>query len=189
VKAWRDAGLLVPRVAVNVSVCQFAHERFPALVEGILRQTGLEPAVLEIEITESVLMKDGDAALGMLFSLKALGVKLAIDDFGIGYSSLSYLRQFPIDRLKIDRTFICSAHADPQSLAITTAVIALAESLNLGVTAEGVETEAQLNFLKQRRCDEAQGFFLHHPLDQAETEALLRRLPGACGLRNRPPVP
>jgi diguanylate cyclase (GGDEF)-like protein len=174
-KAWRLAGVPLPRVAVNVSVHQFAQDDFPALVARILSEVGLEPGALEIEITESVLLKDGEAALSTLRELKALGVHLAIDDFGTGYSSLAYLKQFPIDRLKIDRTFVCSVNNDPQDRAIAAAIIAMAESMNLRVTAEGVETEGQLSFLRSRHCDEAQGYLLSRPLPTQEAAEFLQR--------------
>lgn len=174
-KAWRLAGVPLPRVAVNVSVHQFAQDDFPALVARILSEVGLEPGALEIEITESVLLKDGEAALTTLRELKALGVHLAIDDFGTGYSSLAYLKQFPIDRLKIDRTFVCSVNNDPQDRAIAAAIIAMAESMNLSVTAEGVETEGQLSFLRSRHCDEAQGYLLSRPLPTQEAAEFLQR--------------
>lgn len=163
-KAWQDAGVIMPRVAVNVSVQQFAQPGFPAQVAGILRETGLNPAALEIEITESVLMKDGNMATATLQELKALGVQLAIDDFGTGYSSLAYLKNFPIDRLKIDRAFVFALNTDVNDRAIASAVISLAENMHLSVTAEGVENEGQLNFLKSRNCDEAQGYYLSRPL-------------------------
>ncbi len=172
-KAWRDAGKALPRVAVNVSVRQFAQDGFPALVEQILGETGLPPEVLELEITESVLMKNGEGALTTLQELKKLGVQLAIDDFGTGYSSLSYLKQFPIDRLKIDRTFVCAVNTDPQDRAIATAVIAMADSMNLSVTAEGVETASQLEFLRDRQCDEVQGYYLSRPLPSGDAGKFL----------------
>ena len=174
-KAWRDEGVLVPRVAVNVSVQQFAQSGFPALVARILAETGLEPTALEIEITESVLMKDGDMATTTLKELKALGVQLAIDDFGTGYSSLAYLKNFPIDRLKIDRAFVYALNTDLNDRAIASAVISLAENMNLSVTAEGVENEDQLSFLKSRHCDEAQGYYLSRPLPVDEMAAFIRR--------------
>jgi diguanylate cyclase (GGDEF)-like protein len=165
-KAWQDDGMEMPRIAVNVSVRQFAQDQFPLLVKSILNETGLAPETLELEITESVLMKDGAEALGMLRSLKDIGISLAIDDFGTGYSSLNYLKQFPIDRLKIDRSFVCTTNSDPQSLAITSAVIALADSLKLDVIAEGVETEEQLSYLKNQQCEEVQGYFYSRPLSK-----------------------
>lgn len=180
-RAWRDAGIPIPRVAVNVSVRQFAQTGFAAKVGKILEETGLEPSCLEIEITESVLMKDGDMALTTLRELKDLGIQLAIDDFGTGYSSLAYLKQFPIDRLKIDRTFICALNTDQQDRAIASAVISMAESMNLSVTAEGVETESQLCFLKSRRCGEAQGYYLSRPLPKEEVARFMLRK-GAGGV-------
>jgi EAL domain-containing protein (putative c-di-GMP-specific phosphodiesterase class I)/CheY-like chemotaxis protein len=174
-KAWRDEGVPVPRVAVNVSVQQFAQSGFPSLVARILAETGLDPGALEIEITESVLMKDGDMATATLQELKALGVQLAIDDFGTGYSSLAYLKNFPIDRLKIDRAFVFALNTDMNDRAIASAVISLAENMNLSVTAEGVENEDQLSFLKSRHCDEAQGYYLSRPLPVDEMAAFIRR--------------
>ena len=174
-KAWRDAGKRLPRVAVNVSVRQFAQDGFPALIARILEETGLEPDALELELTESVLMKDGTASLTTLQELKRVGVQLAIDDFGTGYSSLSYLKQFPIDRLKIDRTFVCALGTDMQNQAIATAVIAMADSLRLSVTAEGVESLSQLEFLRRRHCTEAQGFYVSRPLPAGDAGILLGR--------------
>jgi diguanylate cyclase (GGDEF)-like protein len=174
-KTWRDAGKRLPRVAVNVSVRQFAQDGFPALVARILEETGLEPDALEIEITESVLMKNGASALTTLQALKRVGVQLAIDDFGTGYSNLSYLKDFPIDRLKIDRAFICSLSTDTHDQAIATAVIAMADSLRLSVTAEGVESLSQLEFLKLRHCTEAQGYYVSRPLRTGDAETFLGR--------------
>jgi len=174
-KIWQDAGTLLPRVAVNVSVRQFAQTGFPAQVERILKETGLKPSALEIEITESVLMKDGEMAITTLTDLKALGVQLAIDDFGTGYSSLAYLKQFPIDRLKIDRTFVCALGTDIHDRAIASAVISLAENMNLSVTAEGVETENQFTFLKSRNCNEVQGYYLSRPLPAEEMGEFMRK--------------
>jgi diguanylate cyclase len=176
-KAWRDDGMILPRIAVNISVRQFSQEELPALVNRILHETGLEPDALELEITESVLMHNIDAALDMLKDLKALGISLAIDDFGTGYSNLNYLKQFPIDRLKIDRTFICTVSSDPQSLAVTRAMIAMAASLNLRVTAEGVETEEQLEFLRSQKVGEAQGFYFSRPVSCEKAEAFLQQAP------------
>jgi EAL domain-containing protein (putative c-di-GMP-specific phosphodiesterase class I) len=174
-KAWRDAGIPLPRVAVNVSVRQFAHAGFPGQVGRILKETGLVPSALEIEITESVLMKDGEMAIATLRELKAIGVQLAIDDFGTGYSSLAYLKQFPIDRLKIDRTFVSALSTDLHDQAITTAVISLAKNMSLQVTAEGVETVEQLSFLQSHDCNDAQGYYLSHPLSVEEVTSFMRK--------------
>ncbi|NTW07124.1 MAG: EAL domain-containing protein, partial [Syntrophaceae bacterium] len=172
-KVWLDEGIDIPRVAVNVSVCQFAQNNFPDQVNLILHETGLKPMYLELEITESVLMKDGDEALNTLQNLKDIGVSLAIDDFGTGYSSLNYLKKFPVDRLKIDRSFICTIDSDPQSLAIATAIIAMAESMNLRVIAEGVETEGHLVCLKKRDCREMQGYYYSRPLSKEKADHFL----------------
>jgi EAL domain-containing protein (putative c-di-GMP-specific phosphodiesterase class I) len=172
-KAWNDADIPL-HVSVNVSVRQFAQDGFPARVAAILNETGLRPAALELEITESVLMKDGTAALGMLQDLKRLGLMLAIDDFGTGYSSLNYLKVFPIDNLKIDRAFVHGINANPGDCAIASAVIAMGHSLHMRVTAEGVESETQLRFLSESSCNQAQGFYLSRPLSAADVPAFLR---------------
>lgn len=176
-RTWRDAGLYLPRIAVNVSVHQLYQGDFPALMKRILTETGLTPEALEIEITESVLMKGGDESFEVLNELKKIGVTLAIDDFGTGYSNLGYLKRFPIDRLKIDRSFISSAHSDPQSNAITKSVIAMAENMKLSVIAEGVETEEQMAFLRSERCKEVQGFYISPPMSRESAEEFLRAIP------------
>ena len=172
-KAWLDTGSPVDRIAVNVSVKQFVQQGFPDTVRSVLDETGLDPGALELEVTESLLMKDADGAIATLKALKAIGVQLAIDDFGTGYSSLSYLKQLPIDRLKIDRAFVHDVNSDRDNAAIATAVIAMAYSMNLKVTAEGVETDAQLGFLRAKKCNEAQGFLLCPPLPADEVERYL----------------
>ncbi len=174
-KAWIDSGAQIAHIAVNVSVLQFVQKGFPACVARILEETGLEPQVLELEVTESLLMKDAECAVQTLQALKTIGVQLAIDDFGTGYSSLAYLKQFPIDRLKIDRAFIQDIDQDRDNAAIASAVIAMAESMALKVTAEGVETDAQLGFLKATRCDEVQGYFISYPLSTAEMSRFLAK--------------
>ena len=176
-KAWQDAGLALPRIAVNISVLQFVQADFTDLVLQILHETGLSPHTLELEITESLLMKDAEGAIRTLRILKGHGIQFAIDDFGTGYSSLSYLKRFPIDRLKIDKAFVQEINSDPDDAAITAAVIAMAGSMNLGVVAEGVETVAQLNFLKKKHCGEVQGYYLSRPLSAGDMEALLQQPP------------
>ncbi len=163
-RSWIDEGMDIPRVSVNVSTIQFMEHSFVDLVAGVLEENGLPAGSLELEVTESVLMKDAEAARLTLERLKAIGVKVAIDDFGTGYSSLAYLKQFPLDRLKIDRAFVRDINTDPDDAAIATAVIAMAGSLNLKVIAEGVENKSQLGFLKSKKCDEVQGYFLSKPL-------------------------
>jgi diguanylate cyclase (GGDEF)-like protein len=174
-KAWIDAGAQIAHIAVNVSVLQFVQKGFPAFVARILEETGLEPQVLELEVTESLLMKDAGCAVQTLQALKTIGVQLAIDDFGTGYSSLAYLKQFPIDRLKIDRAFVQDIDEDRDNAAIALAVIAMAESMALKVTAEGVETDAQLGFLKATGCDEVQGYFISYPLSATEMSDFLAK--------------
>jgi EAL domain-containing protein (putative c-di-GMP-specific phosphodiesterase class I) len=143
-------------------------------VSAVLAHTGLAPENLELEITESTAMANPDQAIAVLGELRKLGVKLAVDDFGTGYSSLSYLKRFPLNRLKIDRTFIKDLGTNPHDEAIINATIALAGSLSLDVTAEGVETEAQRDFLDRAGCDEYQGFYFSRALPAEELFAILR---------------
>ena len=176
-KIWRDQGIPLRRMAVNVSAIQFLHKGFSSLVTTILAETGLEPEVLELELTESVLINEEDIVLSVLKSLKQIGVKLAIDDFGTGYSSLSRLKNFPIDRLKIDQGFVRNIEQDSDNAAIVVAVIAMAEGMDMKVIAEGVETDGQLAFLKNKRCNEVQGYFLSKPLPNSKVEEfLLKRI-------------
>ncbi len=175
-KSWHDAGLCMCRIAVNVSVLQFVQTTFPDTVSRVLLETGLPANLLELEITETVLMKDAGNAIDTLTQLKNIGVQLAIDDFGTGYSSLSHLKQFPIDRLKIDRSFINTITSSADDQAIAYAVIAMAETMQLKVTAEGVENAGQLNLLKNEHCDEVQGFHISRPLTAADADAFLEQL-------------
>lgn len=175
-KAWLDEGLSVGRIAVNVSGRQFALPDFPSQVAAILRETGVDPAMVELEITESVVMADEEWAERAIDQLKKLGVTLAIDDFGTGYSSLGRLRRFAVDRLKIDRSFVTSISDGSDDQAIAAAIIAMSRSLRIHVTAEGVENLPQLLFLQEHQCDDAQGFLLSKPLPAEEARALLHRL-------------
>ncbi len=172
-KAWHDTGVAIERVAVNISVRQFMHPDFLALVKDILDTTGLDPEAVELEITESLLMADVESAIQILHELKKLGVLLAIDDFGTGYSSLSYLKRFPIDRLKIDQSFIFDITTNVEDAAITKAVIAMAKSMDIRVIAEGVETIEQLNYLTEKNCEEVQGYYLGRPMPAHEISALM----------------
>jgi len=172
-RAWQAAGLACRRVAVNVSACQFAQCDFAARVAGVLDECGIAPHWLELEITESVLMRDAEAAGATLRELKALGICIAIDDFGTGYSSLAYLKRFPIDALKIDRSFVRDITSDPDDAAIARTVISMAHDLRLAVVAEGVETAAQLAFLRGRQCDIVQGYYFSRPLPAGEVAVLL----------------
>jgi diguanylate cyclase (GGDEF)-like protein len=151
------------QIAINVSPTSFQHNDLPGLIHSILLETGLNPRRLEIEITEGVLMQDFSHACSILRRIKNLGVRIAMDDFGTGYSSLSYLQSFPFDKIKIDQTFVAQIHKNVQSSAIIRAIISLGEALNLGVIAEGVETDAQRDFLADAGCVEMQGYLLGRP--------------------------
>jgi len=175
-KAWHDEGLPLVRVSVNVSGKQFALNEFPQLVGAILRDTGLEPGKLELEITETLIMNDESWAEKAVHELKALGVALAIDDFGTGYSSLARLRRFAVNRLKIDRSFVTSLNDCSDDRAIAAAIIAMSRSLRIDVTAEGVENISQLMFLQEHDCHEAQGYLLGEALPAADAMELLRRV-------------
>ncbi len=163
------------QISVNLSPTQFHHGDLPGLVHSILMETGLSPGRLELEITEGVLIGDFSRASSILRRLKALGVRIAMDDFGTGYSSLSYLHSFPFDKIKIDRAFIANLDSNPQSAAIVRAVIALGRGLDLPVVAEGVETEAQLQFLAREACSEIQGYLIGRPLPIASYDDVVGR--------------
>jgi EAL domain-containing protein (putative c-di-GMP-specific phosphodiesterase class I) len=163
-KKWQDAGLPAVPVAVNVSAVQFRQQGFAELIRSVLQETGLDPKYLELELTESLLLTNADVMFSILQELRDMGVKLAIDDFGTGFSSLSYLRQFRVNRLKIDRSFVRDVAVNRDDAAITTAIINMAKALNLEVLAEGVETEAQLSFLQDQHCYEIQGFYFSQPV-------------------------
>jgi diguanylate cyclase (GGDEF)-like protein len=174
-KSWVDEGLPVARMAVNVSGQQFALKDFPQLVSAIIKETGIEASMLELEITESVVMKDEAWAEQALAQLKEQGVMLAIDDFGTGYSSFGRLRHFAVDRLKIDRSFMTSLIDCSDDRAIAAAIIAMSRSLRINVTAEGVESFPQLLFLQEHECGEAQGFLFSRALPAADAHKLLCR--------------
>jgi diguanylate cyclase (GGDEF)-like protein/PAS domain S-box-containing protein len=164
-RRWHDAGTAELTMAVNVSVLQLLRGDFSEIVRRTLDDTGIPPHMLELELTESVLMANAEQTSTKLQALREMGVSLAIDDFGTGYSSLAYLKRLPITTLKIDKTFITDLNRDPDDTAITTTVITMAHSLGLNVVAEGVETETQLRFLDHFRCDEIQGHWLSRPVD------------------------
>jgi diguanylate cyclase (GGDEF)-like protein len=174
-KAWQDEGLPHARVSVNLSARQFQQRNIAKLVKQVLAETGLEPRYLELELTESTIMRNAEEAVTMLNELHALGIGLAIDDFGTGYSSLSYLKRFPVDRLKIDRSFVSDIGISNDDETITSAIIALAHSLKMQVIAEGVETSAQLDFLKERACDEMQGYYFAKPLPRDAIPGMLQQ--------------
>jgi diguanylate cyclase (GGDEF)-like protein/PAS domain S-box-containing protein len=163
------------QVAVNLSPAQFMHGDVVSLVHSILLETGLAPGRLELEITEGVLIEDFDRGLSLLRRLKGLGVRISMDDFGSGYSSLSYLQAFPFDKIKIDRAFVMNLGRSPQSAAIVRAVISLGHGLEMSIVAEGVETEEQLSFLAEEGCDAVQGYFIGKPLPIEQYDALVGR--------------
>lgn len=172
-KAWERQGLGKFRMAVNVSVRQFAQPDLVEYIAAVLAETGLDPQSLEIELTESLVMNDVDRSIDILQRLKAIGLQMSIDDFGTGYSSLAYLKRFPIDLLKIDQAFVRDIETSLDDTAIVKAIISMAHSLGIRVIAEGVETEAQCNFLRLNMCDEIQGYFFSRPVDSARTMELL----------------
>jgi diguanylate cyclase (GGDEF)-like protein/PAS domain S-box-containing protein len=175
VAKWQRLGLPALNVSVNVSALQLLRGDFPGVVGRVLEETGLPPESLELELTESVVMSNAPQSADKLRALRDLGVSLAIDDFGTGYSSLAYLRRLPFTTLKIDKEFVDDLTQGSEDAAITTTVLAMARSLGLKVVAEGVETEAQLRFLREHHCDEIQGFWLAPPLEAAECPAFSRR--------------
>ncbi len=175
-KRWRDAGFAVDCVAVNLSARQFFDRHLPERVRSALTEAGLEPQSLELEITESILMANTEETLGLFAELKQLGVKLSIDDFGTGFSSLSYLKRFRVDNLKIDHSFVRDIGSDQDDAAIVRAIVNLAQSLQLHVIAEGVETKAQLEYLSDCGCQEAQGFYFARPMPAAQVPARVAAL-------------
>jgi EAL domain-containing protein (putative c-di-GMP-specific phosphodiesterase class I) len=178
-QAWLKAGLPPAAVAVNVSAMEFRAENFLQNVSRVLDDTGFDPNLLELELTESVLMKRPDAAAHILHTLRQSGVRVAVDDFGTGYSSVSYLRKFPVDALKIDQSFVRQISTAGDDRSIVTAVIALARSLKLKVVAEAVETSEELGFLQSHRCEEAQGYYFSRPVPPEQFATLLQN--GLCG--------
>ena len=173
-RAWADAGLPLTTMAVNVSAMEFRADSFLEGLFAILRETGLDPRSLELELTESVLMKRAESAASILRALRERGVQVALDDFGTGFSSLSYLRKFPVDALKIDQSFVRQISTAGDDTTIVRAVIALGRSLKLRVVAEGVEELAELEFLRAHHCDEAQGYYFSRPVPAPEFVSLLR---------------
>jgi diguanylate cyclase (GGDEF)-like protein/PAS domain S-box-containing protein len=185
-RAWVEAGLPLATMAVNISSMEFRDENFLQSVFTTLSETGLDPKSLELELTESVLMKRAESAASVLKTLRERGVQIAVDDFGTGYSSLSYLRKFPIDALKIDQSFVRQITTTPDDTSIVTAVISMGRSLKLRVVAEGVETHEELVFLQARLCDEAQGYYFSRPvLPQQFAKLLKNGIPEAAVLVHR----
>ncbi len=180
IKEWQEKGYEVPRMAINLSVRQFRHKTLVADIKRILDETGVAAHYLTLEVTESMLVKNVDEAVGILSQLNAIGLDIAMDDFGTGYSSLSYLKRFPINTLKIDRSFVRDIATDPNDAAIVTAIIAMAHSLNMDVIAEGVETEDQLTFLIKKGCNRYQGYYFSKPLLASE---IVNKLQNVVGVR------
>jgi EAL domain-containing protein (putative c-di-GMP-specific phosphodiesterase class I) len=173
-RAWQVAGLPPLRVAVNLSASQFRQGNIVEMIGDALDLAGLEPRFLEVELTESAVMSDPEESIAILEKLSTMGVLVSVDDFGTGYSSMSYLRRFPIDKLKIDRGFISEIMSRSEDASIVRAIISLAHSLKLKVVAEGVESTEQLEFLKTLGCDQYQGFHYSRALPVAEFETLVR---------------
>ena len=172
-KIWKRDGFRLIPVAVNLSPRQLRHQELVEVVERVLKETDLDPNHLELELTESVLLENNETTIGTLRQLQRMGIQIAIDDFGTGYSSLSYLKRFPINCLKIDRSFVADVSSDPDNAAIVKAIITLAHSLNLKVIAEGVETTKQLDFLRSMGCHEMQGYLFSKPVPVDQATRLL----------------
>jgi EAL domain-containing protein (putative c-di-GMP-specific phosphodiesterase class I) len=166
-KAWQAEGIPHLPVAVNLSAVQFSEEDLAGTVQRILTETGLDPAGLELEITESAIMKESEKAIAMLKAMREMGIRITMDDFGTGYSSLSYLKRFPISSLKIDRSFIAEVMSNSDDAEIIRAIIAMSHRMKLKVVAEGVETAEQLEFLRREGCEEAQGYYFARPMPAA----------------------
>ncbi|MCR4314264.1 MAG: EAL domain-containing protein [Candidatus Uhrbacteria bacterium] len=174
-KKWQEKGLKPVRIAANLSLRQFRQKDFVKTVAGIIKDTTLDPKYLELELTESIIMKDVKSTIEVLSELKAMGIRLSIDDFGTGYSSLTYLKRMPIDVLKIDMSFVRDITTDPDDAAIALTIIRMAHSLKLEVIAEGVETMEQLEFLRGLQCDRLQGFLVSRPVPSGEVEEFLAK--------------
>lgn len=174
-RVWQQAGFLPIRMSVNLSARQFEQPNLMQLVHQILEETELDAAYLELEVTESFLMADVQRSIDSLQQLRNLGILLALDDFGTGYSSLNYLKRFPVHVLKIDRSFVQDVTSNVDSAAVTEAIIALAKSLRLEITAEGIETKAQLDYLKEKGCHEGQGFYFSRPVPADQIDPMLEQ--------------
>jgi EAL domain-containing protein (putative c-di-GMP-specific phosphodiesterase class I) len=177
-KAWHDMGHAGLRMGVNLSARQFQQPDLLQQIHQALEDSGLATSALELEITEGMLMEDPDAAAELLRKLATLGIRLAIDDFGTGYSSLAYLKRFPLHRLKIDKSFVRDISSDPNDAAIVSAVVGLADALNMEVIAEGVESVDQLRYLERNGCCEIQGYFFSRPQPASHFTSFRYELPG-----------
>jgi diguanylate cyclase (GGDEF)-like protein len=181
------------KIAVNLSPVQFRHGDILAVVEKALNASGLDPARLELEVTESLWLQNTDAVLDQLTRLRKMGISIALDDFGTGYSSLTYLWKFPFDKVKIDRSFVMEMEVDPKATAIVNTIVAMGRTLELTITAEGVETQAQARALRDAGCDQAQGYLYGRPLSQLSADALANTVPAPLDFDSNmyscPPVP
>jgi EAL domain-containing protein (putative c-di-GMP-specific phosphodiesterase class I) len=173
-KVWQDYGLPPMRVAVNLSAYQLQHKKLIDSVKNVLESSGMEASYLELEVTETVIMQNPDFAVSILSELREIGVHISIDDFGTGYSSLAHLKRFSVNTLKIDKAFVRDVEIDTTDAAIAIAIIALGNSLNLKVIAEGVETVGQLAFLKDNQCDEMQGYLFSRPMPAEDVVGFIR---------------
>ena len=183
-KAWHDAGYSHMGIAINVSAIQFRQDHIIERLLPIIRETGLSPESVEVEITETVAMQDAESTIQTLRGFKNAGVRIAIDDFGTGYSSLSYLRKFPIDILKIDKSFVRDIETDPDDASIVRVINALGHALRLEMQAEGVENSAQLRFLQNQGCQRAQGYFFSMPRIPEAISTLLDQYPKLHGFHH-----
>jgi EAL domain-containing protein (putative c-di-GMP-specific phosphodiesterase class I) len=174
---WRQAGKAPIGMSVNLSAIQFKDPEIHAIFKQIIEKSSIDPQLMTLELTESMLLEDIENKIESMKRLKDLGLKLSIDDFGTGYSSLSYLRRLPLDELKIDRSFFVNLFEDTKGRSLLSSLIFLAHNLNLRTVAEGVETEAQLRFLQKERCDLYQGFLFKPPLESTEVFELLPQMP------------
>jgi EAL domain-containing protein (putative c-di-GMP-specific phosphodiesterase class I) len=172
-KTWQDEGFATLRVAVNVSIVQFRQADFVTMVTKILEETGIEPGLLDLEVTEAVLVDRNVSVIEMFRQLKALGIRICLDDFGTGYSSLAYLQGLPIDVLKIDASFIKSLTSDKERRKIVETILMLGKRLGTDVIAEGIETDEQLNYLKAIDCSSGQGFLFSRPVDEKAIKAMI----------------
>jgi EAL domain-containing protein (putative c-di-GMP-specific phosphodiesterase class I) len=172
-KEWQDRGAGPMRIGVNLSARQFLQHDLVDMVRNTLDETGLGPSSLDLEITETTAMQNAEVTVETLRALRALGVGISIDDFGMGYSSLNYLKRFPLNAVKIDRAFVNDITSSNGDAAIVSAVISMARSLRLRVVAEGVETAEQFAFLRSRECDEAQGFYFSRPIPAEDMTRML----------------
>jgi diguanylate cyclase (GGDEF)-like protein len=186
-KYWQESGFVGLCVSVNVAALQFQEEDFVEVLEQMLEETGIDPGSLKLELTESLLMKNQDRVIPRLEAIKALGVRLAIDDFGTGYSSLSYLKRFPVDTLKIDQSFVRNILEDADDAAIAEMILSLAAHLKMEVVAEGIETQAQLEFVKKRGCQTGQGYLFSRPVSADAMTALLMKTRESDSICSIPP--